>query len=213
MGSKWVFKDFSSALENTAQGFLMPSRQLVQNYQVLFLTPKLETSEFPKPSPGPSGKACKHIRQKEEGSISWNREYAHPPPGKQRHTWHVSCHAWCFLSSALARSTPPTPSLSIKSIQSPKRVASHFLCFSLESFLSILEWKVKKKVKSLSRDFTTPWPVAHQAPPSMGFSRKSTGVGCHFLRYHSNFHNILAIGILPLQFFLINPTICRQINI
>ena len=70
MGSKWVFKDFSSALENTAQGFLMPSRQLVQNYQVLFLTPKLETSEFPKPSPGPSGKACKHIRQKEEGSIS-----------------------------------------------------------------------------------------------------------------------------------------------
>ena len=27
----------------------------------------------------------------------------------------------------------------------------------------------------------TPWTVAHQAPLSMGFSRKNTGVGCHFL--------------------------------
>ena len=25
------------------------------------------------------------------------------------------------------------------------------------------------------------WTVAHQAPPSMGFSRKNTGVGGHFL--------------------------------
>ena len=29
--------------------------------------------------------------------------------------------------------------------------------------------------------FTTPWTVARQAPLSMGFSRKITGVGCHFL--------------------------------
>ena len=27
----------------------------------------------------------------------------------------------------------------------------------------------------------TPWTVACQAPLSMGFSRKETGVGCHFL--------------------------------
>ena len=34
--------------------------------------------------------------------------------------------------------------------------------------------KVKVKVKSLShvRLFATPWTVAHQAPPSMGFSRQ-----------------------------------------
>ena len=34
--------------------------------------------------------------------------------------------------------------------------------------------KVKVKVKSLSRVrlFATPWTVAHQAPPSMGFSRQ-----------------------------------------
>ena len=34
-------------------------------------------------------------------------------------------------------------------------------------------WKWKVKVKSLSRAqlFATPWTAAHQAPPSMGFSR------------------------------------------
>ena len=44
---------------------------------------------------------------------------------------------------------------------------------------------MKVKVKSLSRVrlFAAPWAVAHQAPPSMGFSRqgKNTGVGCHSL--------------------------------
>ena len=27
----------------------------------------------------------------------------------------------------------------------------------------------------------TPWTIAHQSPPSMGFSRQDTGVGCHCL--------------------------------
>ena len=27
----------------------------------------------------------------------------------------------------------------------------------------------------------TPETAAHQAPPSLGFSRRNTGVGCHFL--------------------------------
>ena len=29
--------------------------------------------------------------------------------------------------------------------------------------------------------FVTPWTVAHQAPLSMGFPAKNTGMGCHFL--------------------------------
>ena len=39
------------------------------------------------------------------------------------------------------------------------------------------------KVNSLShvRLFVTPWTVAHQAPPSMGFSRQEYWRGCHFL--------------------------------
>ena len=37
-------------------------------------------------------------------------------------------------------------------------------------------WKGKSKVKALTRVqlFTTPWTAAHQAPPSMGFSRKAS---------------------------------------
>ena len=40
-------------------------------------------------------------------------------------------------------------------------------------------WKLKGKVKSLShvRLFVTPWTAAHQAPPSMGFSRQEDWSG------------------------------------
>ena len=45
------------------------------------------------------------------------------------------------------------------------------------SFSSAWKWKVK--VKSLSRVglFATPWTAAHQAPPSMGFSRQEDWSG------------------------------------
>ena len=41
---------------------------------------------------------------------------------------------------------------------------------------------LKVKVKSLSRVwlFATPWTVAHQAPPSMGFSRQEYWSGVPF---------------------------------
>ena len=44
-------------------------------------------------------------------------------------------------------------------------------------------WKWKVKVKSLSRVrlLATPWTAAYQAPPSMNFPGKSTGVGGHCL--------------------------------
>ena len=38
------------------------------------------------------------------------------------------------------------------------------------SFSDVGKWKVK--VKSLSPTLATPWTAAHQAPPSMGFSRQ-----------------------------------------
>ena len=34
---------------------------------------------------------------------------------------------------------------------------------------------------AVSDSFVTPWTIAHQAPLSMKFSGKNTGVGCHFL--------------------------------
>ena len=49
------------------------------------------------------------------------------------------------------------------------------------SFSNAWKWKVKVKSLSCVQLLATPWTAAHQAPPSMGFSRKSTGVGCHCL--------------------------------
>ena len=40
------------------------------------------------------------------------------------------------------------------------------------SFSSAWKWKMKGKLLSLIRLLATPWPVAHQAPSSMGFSRQ-----------------------------------------
>ena len=44
-----------------------------------------------------------------------------------------------------------------------------------------LEWR--ERVKSLSRVQlpATPWTVAYQAPPSVGFSKQEYWRGCHFL--------------------------------
>ena len=40
------------------------------------------------------------------------------------------------------------------------------------SFSNAWKWKVKVKSLSRVRLFTTPWTAAHQAPPSMGYSRQ-----------------------------------------
>ena len=40
------------------------------------------------------------------------------------------------------------------------------------SFSNAWKWKVKVKSLSHARLFTTPWTAAHQAPPSIGFSRQ-----------------------------------------
>ena len=40
------------------------------------------------------------------------------------------------------------------------------------SFFNAWKWKVKGKLLSLVQLLATPWTAAHQAPPSMGFSRQ-----------------------------------------
>ena len=52
------------------------------------------------------------------------------------------------------------------------------------SFSNAWKWKVKVKLLSRVRLLATPWTGAYQPPPSMGFSRQSTGVGCHCLLPH-----------------------------
>ena len=53
------------------------------------------------------------------------------------------------------------------------------------SFSSAWKWKVKMKSLSRAQLLATPWTAAYQAPLSMGFPGKSTGVGCHCL-LHKN---------------------------
>ena len=52
------------------------------------------------------------------------------------------------------------------------------------SFSNAWKWKVKVKSLSRVRLFTTPWTAAHQAPPSMGFSRQEywSGMPLHIHR-------------------------------
>ena len=45
------------------------------------------------------------------------------------------------------------------------------------SFSSTCKWKVKVKSLSHVQLLATPWTAAHQAPPSMGFSRKEYWTG------------------------------------
>ena len=56
------------------------------------------------------------------------------------------------------------------------------------SFSNAWKWKVKVKSLSSVRLFATPWTAAYQAPPSMRFSRQSTGVGCHCLLHSDSLY-------------------------
>ena len=51
-----------------------------------------------------------------------------------------------------------------------------------ECLFLLIELRKKVKVKSLSRVqlFGTPWTVAHQAPPPMGFPRQEYWIGLPF---------------------------------
>ena len=65
-------------------------------------------------------------------------------------------------------------------------------------------WKWKEKVKSLSRVrlLVTPWTAAHQAPPSMGFSRQEYWSGVPLFSHYSKIPYLwIGFGIKVIQFF------------
>ena len=67
----------------------------------------------------------------------------------------------------------------------PGILQARILEWVASSFSNAWKWKVKVKSLSRVRLLATPWTAAQQAPPSMGFPGKSTGVGCHhLLRMH-----------------------------
>ena len=64
------------------------------------------------------------------------------------------------------------------------------------SFSNAWKWKVKVKSLSRVRLLATPWTAAHQAPLSMDFPGKSSGLGCHCLLWD--------IDVKCIQFLCIN---------
>ena len=74
------------------------------------------------------------------------------------------------------------------------------------SFSNAWKWKVKMKSLSRVRLFATPWTEAHQAPPSMGFSRQeywsgvplpSLGTMLYILLYTVLHGRFKYLGVLP----------------
>ena len=72
-------------------------------------------------------------------------------------------------------------------------------------------WKWKVKVKSLSRVWllATPWTVAHQAPPSMGFSRQQYWSGVPLPSPPLDSSSAAATAAKSLQ---LCPTLCHPID-
>ena len=79
------------------------------------------------------------------------------------------------------------------------------------SFSNAWRWNVKVKLLNRVRLFSTPWTVAHQAPPPMGFSRQeywsglplpSSGIGLKKTKYLTE-KDIFTSMFIPTLFILV----------
>ena len=75
------------------------------------------------------------------------------------------------------------------------------------SFSNAWKWKVKVKSISHVRLLATPWTVAYQAPPSMGFSRQEYWSGVPFVRRAELWAQTSRISELMLTSALV-PSVC-----
>ena len=97
----------------------------------------------------------------------------------ERVTWKLALYALViFLLAATAKSLQSCPTLCNPMDRSPpgSPVPGVLQARTLEwvaiSFSNAWKWKVKVKSLSRVRPSATPWTIAFQAPPSMGFSRQ-----------------------------------------
>ena len=88
------------------------------------------------------------------------------------------CHIVVLAAAAVAKSLQSCPTLcdpidgSPPSSPVPGILQARSLEWVAISFSNAWKWKVKVKLLSLVRLLATPWTAAHQAPPSIGFSRQ-----------------------------------------
>ena len=89
--------------------------------------------------------------------------------------FHLIC-VWVIYAAAAAKLLQSCPTLCDPTDSSPpgSLVSGILQARTLEwvaiSFSNAWKWKVKVKSLSRVRRLVTPWTVAYQAPPSMGFS-------------------------------------------
>ena len=72
----------------------------------------------------------------------------------------------------------------------PEILQARALEWVATSFSNAWKWKVKVESLSCFRPSAIPCTAAFQAPSHMGFSGKSTGVGCHCLLRYSLYHTV-----------------------
>ena len=95
----------------------------------------------------------------------------------------ISFYQWRCFSAAAAKSLQSCPTLcdpidgSPPGSAAPGILQARTLEWVAISFSNAWKWKVKVKSLSRVRPSATPWTAAHQAPPSMGFSRQEYWIG------------------------------------
>ena len=108
----------------------------------------------------------------------------------------ATCCCCCYVTSVVSNSVRPhrwQPTRLCHPWDSPGKNTG----VGCHSFSNAWKWKVKVKSLSCVWLFTTPWTAAHQAPPSMGFSRQEywSGVPLASPRVISNIFLIKKIDI------------------
>ena len=97
------------------------------------------------------------------------------------------CLSWGSKAAAAAKSLQSCPILcnpidsSLPGSPVPGILQARTLEWVAISFSNAWKWKVKVKSLSRVRLLATPWTVAYQAPPSMGFSRQEYWSGVPLL--------------------------------
>ena len=151
--------------------------------------------------------------------VVWVLEWQTPrTKSKLTHRHTASLYQMCAAATAAAKSYQSCPTLCYPIDGSPlgSPVPGILQARTLEwvaiSFSNAWTWKVKVKSLSCVRLFATPWTVAYQAPPSMGFPRQEywSGVPLPSLVPNVYLSKIFNISLYKLP---LKHNLAKQINI
>ena len=131
------------------------------------------------------------------------------------------CHCPAAAAAAAAKSLQSCPTLcnpidgSPPGSPVPGILRARTLEWVATSFSNAWKWKLKGKSLSRVQLLAIPWTAAHQAPPSMGFSRQEywSGVPLSLSYSSSNKSTQKFYIVLISDYNLIIPWNCRLLNL